>query len=143
MFTKRCPKCHMDKPSESYSRDTKQANGLFYCCKECFKTIYKSKYKGRPKVRPPRPRNPELLNQAIPDFDEVFHCCMVKASDELSVLTMKKDLSNHDVGKMKALMEILLVWKKKARPIHDRDPQENPVDMMTNMFKDEPKGEDK
>lgn len=131
MDTKICNKCAQALPLDKFSVDKKSSDGKCRSCKVCFKAAY---HQNRPPLpKPKKPRNPELLKMPAPSIDEILHCAAVKAGDEISALTMKEDLTNIDVNKMKGLIEILLVFKKKARPIHNEE-KDSPADIMNELF---------
>lgn len=116
-----CIKCNEEKSFECFSVDKKNKhNGRTNVCKVCFREYRKPK--------PPKPRNPQLLQFPAPDLDKVLHCVAVKASDELSALTMKEDMSYADVTKMKGLMDIILVYRKKARPLNNEEDVTDPTE---------------
>lgn len=126
---KTCNKCDVELPLERFSIDRKnRVDGKCNTCKTCFRINY-----NQPKPYVPKPRNPELLKHDAPNLDEVLHCCAVKAADQLSALTMKEDLTNIDAEKMKKFIDILLLFRKKARPLNNETDM-SPTDMMNELF---------
>ena len=62
---KTCPKCQQTKPSSDYSKKRSAKDGLFYCCKDCWKehskeystnnrdkiAEYQKEHRARPEVK--------------------------------------------------------------------------------------------
>ncbi len=136
---KHCNKCNTDKPLEAFSLDKRNDDGRNYVCKECFKNYYdadaksKKAYQKQQRLYKEKKR---LEKAPPPDVDKALHTTSVKMAEELDKITSHLDLGANEVGRVKAIIDILLTIRKNARPKKPKE-EKSPSKQMDDLFEDE------
>lgn len=131
---KHCNKCNTDKPLESFAKSKYNPDGLNYVCKDCFKKTYsaEAKQKEAKKKATKKAQTKRRLEKAPPpEIDVILHAASVRAANELNSISAHKELNTAEVGRMKSLIDILLLIRKNARPRkNDNEEQINTEDLF-------------